>query len=67
MHSSLNEIEKEIKMIKGLAKDAGSDGNAFLRSVKNAETLLSKARTAEAKNDAKTREDLVGQIRAMLG
>lgn len=49
----LKDLENEIKMVKGLAKDAGPDGRAMLRSIKQAESLLNKAKLAEAKGDFK--------------
>ncbi|SHN01757.1 hypothetical protein [Fibrobacter sp. UWB7] len=62
----LKDLEDEIKMVKGLAKDAGSDGRAMLRSVKQAESLLNKAKLAEAKGDFEKEDELIEQIRSLL-
>ena len=67
MSAVLENLGKEIKSVKELAMDAGSDGKALLHTVKNAELLLSKARFAEAKSDLRVRDDLVEQIRNILG
>lgn len=63
----LYEIEQEIKMVKGLAKDAGSDGKELLRAVKKAESLLNKAKVAEAKGDYDAQDKLVEEIKLILG
>lgn len=62
----LDELKEEIKMVKGLAKDAGSSGRELLRNVKQAEALLEKAKAAKAKNDFGKSEEIVGQIRNLL-
>lgn len=62
----LDELEEEIKAVKGLAKDAGSEGRRLLMNVKKAESLLKKAKEAEAKDDFKKSDEFVDQIRALL-
>lgn len=62
----LGELKEEIKMVKGLAKDAGSSGRELLRNVKQAEALLEKAKAAKAKDDFDKSDEIVEQIRALL-
>ena len=66
MIADLDGLKEEIKMIKGLAKDAGSSGRDLLKNVKQAESLLEKAKAAEAKNDFDKADEIVEQIRALL-
>ena len=66
MFVDLDELKEEIKMVKGLAKDAGPDGRELLRNVKKAESLLDKAKLAEAKDDYDKADEIVEQIRALL-
>ena len=66
MFVDLDELKEEIKMVKGLAKDAGSEGRELLRNVKKAESLLDKAELAEAKNDFAKADEIVEQIRVLL-
>ena len=66
MFVDLDELKEEIKMVKGLAKDAGSKGRELLRNVKKAESLLDKAKLAEAKNDFAKADEIVEQIRVLL-
>ena len=66
MFVDLDELKEEIKMVKGLAKDAGSEGRELLRNVKKAESLLDKAKLAEAKNDFAKADEIVEQIRVLL-
>ena len=66
MFVDLDELKEEIKMVKGLAKDAGFEGRELLRNVKKAESLLDKAKLAEAKNDFAKADEIVEQIRVLL-
>ena len=66
MFVDLDELKEEIKMVKGLAKDAGSDGRVMLRNVKKAEALLEKAKLAESKDDFDKADEIVEQIRELL-
>ena len=66
MFVDLDELKEEIKMVKGLAKDAGSEGRELLRNAKKAESLLDKAKLAEAKNDFAKADEIVEQIRVLL-
>lgn len=67
MFVDLGELEKEIKMVKGLAKDAGSDGKELLKAVKKAELLLKQALEAEKRDDYRKQDQLVEEIRKLLG
>lgn len=67
MFVDLYDLENEIKMVKGLAKDAGSDGKELLRTVKKAESLLNQAKVAESKGDYETQDKLVEEIKSILG
>ena len=62
----LQELAEEIKAVKGLAKDAGSTGREFLRNVKKAESLLDKAKVAEATGDYEREDQLIEEIRSLL-
>lgn len=62
----LDELKEEIKMVKGLAKDAGSSGRDLLRNVKQAELLLEKAKALKTKGNFDKSNEIVEQIRALL-
>lgn len=62
----LDELKEEIKMVKGLAKDAGSSGREMLRNAKKAEALLERAQAAEAKDGFEKADEFVEQIRILL-
>ena len=66
MFIDLDELKEEIKMVKGLAKDAGPDGRGLLRNDKKAEALFDKAKLADAKGDYDKFDEYVEQIRALL-
>jgi len=66
MFVDLDELKEEIKMVKGLVKDAGPGGRELLRNVKKAEALLDKAKLADAKGDYDKSDEFVEQIRALL-
>lgn len=62
----LQELAEEIKAVKGLAKDAGSAGRELLRNVKKAESLLDKAKVAEATGNYEQEDKLIEEIRSLL-
>jgi hypothetical protein len=66
MNINLEELTQEVKMIKGLAKDAGSEGQALLQKAKKAETLLDKAKIANAKGDSNKELELVSRILTLI-
>ena len=66
MFVDLDELQEEIKAVKGIAKDAGSAGKELLRNAKKAEELLKKAKELESKKDFAKTDTLVEQIKALL-
>lgn len=66
MNINLEELTQEVKMIRRLAKDAGSDGHALLQKATKAEDLLSKAKVANAKGDNNKELELVSQILTLI-
>lgn len=67
MYVDLYDIEEELKVAKKLLKSVGSDGKVFLKNIKTAETLLNKAKIAEAKSDFAQVDELVAKIRELVG
>lgn len=62
----LQELAEEIKAVKCLAKDAGSAGRELLRNIKKAESLLDKAKVAEATGNYEQEDKLIEEIRSLL-